>query len=147
MGRARCGRLGYNVSTLNLRRRQLRRFERVLKLCALYSANCWADMTYFNSHNPARQSAPGFDPTVLSFQVSQEQAQQSLHNLSSASSYADLKYLFGVQDPMMQAPKPNRNRRKSNQGSEHIKHRRTRSGCYTCRSRRVKVCLIYHLAP
>ena len=23
---------------------------------------------------------------------------------------------------------------------EHVKHRRTRSGCYTCRGRRVKVC-------
>jgi hypothetical protein len=59
--------------------------------------------------------------------------------LSSASSYADLNYLFGVQDTTMIAPKPNRNRRKSSQGSEHTKHRRTRSGCYTCRSRRVKV--------
>ncbi|KUJ10276.1 uncharacterized protein LY89DRAFT_675133 [Mollisia scopiformis] len=57
---------------------------------------------------------------------------------SSASSYADLNYLFGVQDPTMIAPKANRNRRKSNQGSENTKHRRTRSGCYTCRSRRVK---------
>ena len=26
--------------------------------------------------------------------------------------------------------------------SEHIKHRRTRSGCFTCRSRRVKVDLL-----
>lgn len=26
--------------------------------------------------------------------------------------------------------------------SEHIKHRRTRSGCFTCRSRRVKVSLL-----
>jgi hypothetical protein len=59
--------------------------------------------------------------------------------LSSASSYADLNYLFGVQDTTMIAPKPNRSRRKSSQGSEHAKHRRTRSGCYTCRSRRVKV--------
>jgi hypothetical protein len=59
--------------------------------------------------------------------------------LSSASSYADLNYLFGAQDTTMIAPKPNRTRRKSSQGSEHTKHRRTRSGCYTCRTRRVKV--------
>ncbi|CAG8949255.1 hypothetical protein HYFRA_00004880 [Hymenoscyphus fraxineus] len=60
------------------------------------------------------------------------------HQLSSASSYADLNYLFGAQDPAMIIPKPGRNRRKSTQGSEKTKHRRTRSGCYTCRSRRVK---------
>ncbi|TAQ84082.1 hypothetical protein B7494_g7590 [Chlorociboria aeruginascens] len=38
----------------------------------------------------------------------------------------------------MLTSKPNRNRRKSTQSSEHIKHRRTRSGCFTCRGRRVK---------
>ncbi|KAG0649249.1 Transcriptional regulatory moc3 [Hyphodiscus hymeniophilus] len=38
----------------------------------------------------------------------------------------------------MLVPKQNRNRRKPNQGSDSVKHRRTRSGCYTCRSRRVK---------
>ena len=30
-------------------------------------------------------------------------------------------------------------RRKSSAGVEQVKHRRTRSGCYTCRARRVKV--------
>ena len=30
-------------------------------------------------------------------------------------------------------------RRRIPPGSDHVKHRRTRSGCYTCRSRRVKV--------
>ncbi|RFU28276.1 hypothetical protein B7463_g8051, partial [Scytalidium lignicola] len=70
------------------------------------------------------------------------------HQLSSASSYADLQYLFTKQDlkmntpptnsPMNGPPKANRNRRKSSQAGEHTKHRRTRSGCYTCRSRRVK---------
>ncbi|KAI0171887.1 hypothetical protein GGR52DRAFT_573038 [Hypoxylon sp. FL1284] len=41
---------------------------------------------------------------------------------------------------MFQAPKAqsNRNRKKSAPGADHVKHRRTRSGCYTCRSRRVK---------
>ena len=30
-------------------------------------------------------------------------------------------------------------RRRPPPGSDHVKHRRTRSGCYTCRTRRVKV--------
>ena len=30
-------------------------------------------------------------------------------------------------------------RRRPPPGSDQVKHRRTRSGCYTCRSRRVKV--------
>lgn len=34
--------------------------------------------------------------------------------------------------------KPSRVRRKSAPGSETVKHRRTRSGCFTCRTRRVK---------
>ncbi|KAK0128959.1 hypothetical protein ONS95_000902 [Cadophora gregata] len=38
----------------------------------------------------------------------------------------------------MNTPKTNRNRRKSNANPDQTKHRRTRSGCYTCRSRRVK---------
>jgi hypothetical protein len=61
------------------------------------------------------------------------------YRLSSASSYADLQYLFGVQDLAMITQKTARNRRKSAQGPDHVKHRRTRSGCFTCRSRRVKV--------
>jgi hypothetical protein len=60
------------------------------------------------------------------------------HAISSASSYANMSFLFGVQDPAVIAPKGSRNRRKPAHG-EHVKHRRTRSGCYTCRSRRVKV--------
>ncbi|KAI1379278.1 hypothetical protein F4677DRAFT_326738 [Hypoxylon crocopeplum] len=55
--------------------------------------------------------------------------------------YQNLGYFPGFPDPIMfQAPKPqgNRNRKKSASGADHVKHRRTRSGCYTCRSRRVK---------
>lgn len=62
--------------------------------------------------------------------------------LNSASSYADLQYLFGVQDStMMPVSRSGRNRKRSNTGGDHVKHRRTRSGCYTCRGRRVKVSL------
>ncbi|KAL2061737.1 hypothetical protein VTL71DRAFT_7115, partial [Oculimacula yallundae] len=75
---------------------------------------------------------------VASFETPLQRGSDSLKLLSSASSYADLQYLFGVQDTMMNPPKPNRNRRKSNPNPDQAKHRRTRSGCYTCRSRRVK---------
>lgn len=36
------------------------------------------------------------------------------------------------------APRASKSRRKSAQGADPVKHRRTRSGCYTCRNRRVK---------
>lgn len=35
-----------------------------------------------------------------------------------------------------------RGKRRSIPGPDHVKHRRTRSGCYTCRQRRVKVCVV-----
>ncbi|KAI0014348.1 hypothetical protein F4779DRAFT_612642 [Xylariaceae sp. FL0662B] len=57
------------------------------------------------------------------------------------NTYQNLGYFTGFPDPIMfQAPKAqsNRNRKKSAPGMDHVKHRRTRSGCYTCRSRRVK---------
>jgi len=54
--------------------------------------------------------------------------------------YQNLGYFTGFPEPaMFNAPKAQRNRRKSAPGLDHIKHRRTRSGCFTCRSRRVKV--------
>ncbi|KAK7956194.1 uncharacterized protein PG986_005416 [Apiospora aurea] len=58
-----------------------------------------------------------------------------------ASSYQNLGFYTGFPEPIMfQAPKPpsSRGRKKSTPGLEHVKHRRTRSGCYTCRNRRVK---------
>ncbi|QSZ33529.1 hypothetical protein DSL72_005097 [Monilinia vaccinii-corymbosi] len=64
--------------------------------------------------------------------------QRAQQFLSSAGSYADLNYLFGSQETVMLEPTPRASRRKSTQSTEHVKHRRTRSGCYTCRSRRVK---------
>lgn len=54
--------------------------------------------------------------------------------------YSNLGYFTGFPDPVgFSAPKSSRNRRKSAPGLDHVKHRRTRSGCYMCRSRRVKV--------
>ncbi|KAI1638128.1 fungal-specific transcription factor domain-containing protein [Biscogniauxia mediterranea] len=55
--------------------------------------------------------------------------------------YQGIGYFANFSEPIMfQTPKTqgNRNRKKSAPGMEHVKHRRTRSGCYTCRSRRVK---------
>ncbi|KAK5119621.1 hypothetical protein LTR85_007450 [Meristemomyces frigidus] len=56
-------------------------------------------------------------------------------SMESLGSYSD------YEDPSraMLPPQPGqRQRRRQAQGSEHVKHRRTRSGCYTCRQRRVK---------
>ena len=47
--------------------------------------------------------------------------------------------LLAIARPIMIGTKSSKGRRKPAPGSEHIKHRRTRSGCYTCRQRRVKV--------
>ncbi|KAI0553473.1 hypothetical protein F4679DRAFT_473112 [Xylaria curta] len=55
--------------------------------------------------------------------------------------YQGLGYYTGFPDPIVfQEPKPqsSRSKKKSAPGIDHVKHRRTRSGCYTCRSRRVK---------
>lgn len=41
--------------------------------------------------------------------------------------------------PLLPAQSSARVRRRVGAGGEHIKFRRTRSGCYTCRNRRVKV--------
>jgi len=56
------------------------------------------------------------------------------------SPYQTHGYFPGYSEPVMfNAPKAQKSRRRSAPGLDHIKHRRTRSGCYTCRSRRVKV--------
>ncbi|KAF5020988.1 hypothetical protein F66182_6969 [Fusarium sp. NRRL 66182] len=57
--------------------------------------------------------------------------------------YQQLGYFTGFPDPMMFNPsKSHKSRRKSTAGTpaavDHVKHRRTRSGCFMCRSRRVK---------
>ena len=59
------------------------------------------------------------------------------HKLSSAN----LSRLLDLDsDNTTPGPKGTaRVRRRPAAGSDHVKHRRTRSGCYTCRSRRVKV--------
>ncbi|OCL02839.1 hypothetical protein AOQ84DRAFT_303910 [Glonium stellatum] len=60
---------------------------------------------------------------------------QPLSNEQLHQSYLDYE-----EDPRAIAPAPgsSRARRRTVAGGEHVKHRRTRSGCYTCRNRRVK---------
>ncbi|VBB83871.1 Putative protein of unknown function [Podospora comata] len=61
------------------------------------------------------------------------------HGPPMPNPYQSLGYFTGFPEPIMfNAPKSQRSRRKSAPGLDHIKHRRTRSGCFTCRSRRVK---------
>ncbi|KAK4997257.1 hypothetical protein LTR66_003293 [Elasticomyces elasticus] len=62
---------------------------------------------------------------------------QPLQTMSSEtlSSYSDYEQ---VSRPIVTGQGGARSRRRQSAGAENVKHRRTRSGCYTCRSRRVK---------
>lgn len=130
------------------------RLSIVVKICFWYSfivcygilhIESWTVMTEPSHQYPAPTTTVGPVPSVITVDKLPRHGLLPSQYLSSASSYADLQYLFGVQDPAMLAPKPenpaksNNRRRKSNQDPQRTKHRRTRSGCYTCRSRRVKV--------
>ncbi|TVY90139.1 Sterol uptake control protein [Lachnellula willkommii] len=97
-------------------------------------------MSGYNPQVPAHSINTSPHPAVPSEGGPGNPSLRPPKQLSSASSYTDLNFLFGVQDPTMGVPKPNRDKKKSksSQGPDHRKHRRTRSGCYTCRSRRVK---------
>lgn len=58
--------------------------------------------------------------------------------------YQQIGYFSGMPDHLaFNAGKPQKGRRKSAAGVtaniDHVKHRRTRSGCFMCRNRRVKV--------
>ncbi|KAI1650782.1 uncharacterized protein F4817DRAFT_241846 [Daldinia loculata] len=99
---------------------------------------------YYQQYVPS--AAGGGESPNLSPQDAQYQPQQHSTHMGNISPplttpYQSLGYFTGFPDPIMfQAPKAqsNRNRKKSASGADHVKHRRTRSGCYTCRSRRVK---------
>lgn len=79
---------------------------------------------------PQTSRPPVSSPTTASMDE-HSAAPNSLQNVS---------YYTGFPEPIIQyqPPKTQRNRRKSTPGPDHIKHRRTRSGCFTCRGRRVK---------
>jgi len=59
-------------------------------------------------------------------------ATQSSEHLHQYAEYDDLGPLVSPQDG-------SKSKRRQLHGSDHIKHKRTRSGCFTCRARRVKV--------
>ena len=92
-----------------------------------------------------QQATSGYMPLNCAFEDAPSIPYQSYHQ-SSASPHLTSSYLF--RDPTkytllgieMITPKTARNRRKGASGDQ-VKHRRTRSGCFTCRGRRVKVCI------
>lgn len=88
-----------------------------------FNMNAQRSMMPMDSYPP-----PTFAPNLQPF--------QTLSSENLRQSYADLD------DPartMLPAQGSSRARRRPAPGAEHVKHRRTRSGCYTCRNRRVKV--------
>ena len=63
--------------------------------------------------------------------------------LSGSEAFAPTAFLAAEQPLVADAPDPPaeeaRSRTRPKYGNDHVKHRRTRSGCLTCRLRRVKV--------
>jgi len=80
----------------------------------------------FYSNGPQSMYPPEpFPPRLHQLQT------MSMESLGGYSDYDD-------PTRVMLPPQPGqRQRRRQPQGPEHVKHRRTRSGCYTCRQRRV----------
>jgi hypothetical protein len=62
---------------------------------------------------------------------------QTQRSESMSSGFIDFD---DVNHPLLSAQGSARVRRRVGSAGEHVKFRRTRSGCYTCRNRRVKVC-------
>lgn len=56
--------------------------------------------------------------------------------------YQNFSYFGTFTEPSLgyNQPKSQKSRKKASSNLDPVKHRRTRSGCFTCRSRRVKVC-------
>lgn len=101
-------------------------------------------MSDYYHHFLTSMAGVGGDPTLSQHDASipvQQAPVLSLGTTPMSPAYQNLGGVFnGYAEPIMfSAPKAQRSRRKSAPGLDHIKHRRTRSGCYTCRSRRVKV--------
>lgn len=100
--------------------------------------------TYYPSGYP-----PMMPPEAIQHQQQRQQQRQQLQqertrlhqiqtmSIESLGSFAE----FEEPKRAMLPPQPGapRSRRRPQPGAEHVKHRRTRSGCYTCRQRRVKV--------
>lgn len=98
--------------------------------------------------NSSHSTPDATRPTTSSASSVQTSATSFNHNISTTNG---LHYNNASLGPHMSSfflpeggnmttdSKPARVRRKSAPGTDPIKHRRTRSGCFTCRTRRVKV--------
>ncbi|PKS09077.1 hypothetical protein jhhlp_003691 [Lomentospora prolificans] len=81
------------------------------------------------------------DPNIMAHEVQQPHMPGvvPLASPSVAAPFSGIGYFTAFHDPLMfSVPKTQRSRRKSTSGLDTVKHRRTRSGCFMCRSRRVK---------
>ncbi|ROT40709.1 hypothetical protein SODALDRAFT_271668 [Sodiomyces alkalinus F11] len=96
-------------------------------------------------HFLASMSGAGQNPSKIPpeaypspFSVVQSSS-SSIAGPATSSSYQAPGFLAGIHEPLIFNPsKSHKVRRKSAPGIDHVKHRRTRSGCFMCRSRRVK---------
>ncbi|GAB7334437.1 hypothetical protein MBLNU13_g06440t1 [Cladosporium sp. NU13] len=95
---------------------------------------------------PAMTPYGAYNPYGQPQMISPESMQPRLHHLQTMSSESLGGYHSEYDDinnamlpPHAPAQQPSsRSRRRQTHGADHIKHRRTRSGCFTCRQRRVK---------
>ncbi|KAF2163946.1 hypothetical protein M409DRAFT_68192 [Zasmidium cellare ATCC 36951] len=97
---------------------------------------------YPNGYPPMMTTEPLHPPRTL-----QQLQTLSMESLGTYSDYDDPNRSMPPPHGLPQQPQPpqqaqqqasQRSRRRQPTGSDHVKHRRTRSGCYTCRQRRVK---------
>ncbi|KAI1268974.1 fungal-specific transcription factor domain-containing protein [Xylariaceae sp. FL1019] len=101
------------------------------------SSSSFPEMGYLPNMNPE-------DVQDTQYHHQQLTPQLESSPVTFVNPYQSLGYFTGFPDPNVyqsQTKPPsqnNRSRKKSTPGTDHVKHRRTRSGCYTCRSRRVK---------
>lgn len=88
-------------------------------------------------HNPLLPPSPHSAPaSILGPNTSNSSFDPLLSPFSGSESFLEISPIVSSSGAWL--------RRKSSGGMEQVKHRRTRSGCYTCRARRVKV-LVPHL--
>ncbi|KAI1824197.1 hypothetical protein F4861DRAFT_531081 [Xylaria intraflava] len=93
------------------------------------------------------QASSGISPDTSPQDVEDAQYQPQPHSPIRShaglliNQYQSIGYESGFTDQIVfqeTKSQSSRSRKRSSPGIDHVKHRRTRSGCYTCRSRRVK---------
>lgn len=99
----------------------------------------------YYQHFLTSMSGQGLQPNHGGFQPLPPQPYQgapvSMETSAAEAPHTAIYFPAGRDPIMYDASKPKGRKKSANvtSGSETIKHRRTRSGCFTCRSRRVKV--------